>query len=273
MKNILNSGNMKNLKIYNQFYKNGYIIKNIEDLSSFRRIKNETTKIILKFLNIKKKPNFFLENLHQYVEYQKINALRMKVYKIMNQKSWIQDAYFKLSQKTIKDLVGNELAGQNSVNFSFQFPNDRNSQLSLHSDSLSGESAFQIVLWVPLMNVYKSNSMYVLSKEDSKKNLNNIKNFRNEGMFQIYKKLSNKVKFLNIKKNQFLIFSPNLLHGNIVNKTRISRISMNARFKNLFSPYNKDRNSFGKKLGYFYKPISMKPVTKFSLEFNIPYEF
>jgi len=264
---------MQNLKIYNQFYKNGYIIKNIEDINSIKKIRDEISKIILNFLNIKKKPNFFLENLHQYVEYRKINHLRMRVYKTMNQKSWFQDAYFKLAKKTIEDLVGNELAGQNSINFSFQFPYDKNSQLSLHSDSLSGESAFQIVLWVPLMNVYKSNSMYVLSKEDSIKNLNNIKNFSSEGMFKIYKNLSNKVKFLNIKKNQFLIFSPNLLHGNVINKTKISRISMNARFKNLLSPYNKDQYSFGKKLGYFYKPISMKPVTKFSLEFKIPDEF
>jgi sporadic carbohydrate cluster 2OG-Fe(II) oxygenase len=264
---------MKNLKIHNQFYKNGYIIKNIEDLSSFKKIKNEITSIILKFLNIKKRPKFFLENLHQYVEYQKINSLRTSVYKIMNEKSWFQEAYFMLAKKTIEDLVGNELAGQNSINFSFQFPNDKNSQLSLHADSLSGESLFQIVLWVPLMNVYKSNSMYILSKQESIRSLNNIKSFSKEGMFKIYKNLSNKVKFLNIKKNQFLIFSPNLLHGNIVNKTKISRISMNARFKNLFSPYNKDLNFFGKRLGYFYKPITMKPVTKFSLEFNIPDEF
>lgn len=89
---------MKNLKIYNQFYKNGYIVKNIEDLNSFNRIKDETKKIILKFLNIKKEPNLFLENLHKYVEYQKINSLRMRVYKIMNQKLWFQDAYFNLAK-------------------------------------------------------------------------------------------------------------------------------------------------------------------------------
>ena len=38
---------MKNLKIYNQFYKNGYIVKNIENLNSFNRIKDETKKIML----------------------------------------------------------------------------------------------------------------------------------------------------------------------------------------------------------------------------------
>ena len=92
----------------------------------------------------------------------------------MNQKSWFQNAYFNLAKKTIEDLVGNELAGQNSINFSFQFPYDKNSQLSLHADSLSGESAFQVVLWVPLMSVYKSNSMYVSSKEDSIKNVHDI---------------------------------------------------------------------------------------------------
>jgi len=263
---------MSQSRIYNQFYKNGYVVRNIEDLGSFNKIREEVSRIILKFLNIKKKPILFLENLHKYVDYQIINSLRVKVYKTMNQKSWFQTAYLDLAKKTIEDLVGSELAGQNSINFSFQLPHDRNSQLSLHTDSLSGESIFQIVLWVPLMNVYRSNSMYIMSKKDSINGVGNIKKFSNSGISKILNKNKN-LKFLNIKKNQFLIFSPNLLHGNIVNITKSTRISMNARFKNLFSPYNKDKNFFAKRIGYFYRPISMKPVTKFSLDFNIPNEF
>jgi len=60
---------MQNLKIYNQFYKNGYIIKNIEDINSIKKIRDEISKIILNFLNIKKKTNFFLKNLLKYFEY------------------------------------------------------------------------------------------------------------------------------------------------------------------------------------------------------------
>ena len=263
---------MKNINFNKIFYKKGYIISRIENLNNFKKIENQITKIILKFLNIKKKPYFFLENLHKYISNKEINQLRVNVYKQLNQKKWFREAYFSLAKNSIKNIVGSELAMQNNINFSFQLPNDRNSQLSLHTDSLSGESIFQIVLWVPLMNVHRSNSMYVMSKEDSIDGINNIKKFSDRGISKILNKNKN-VKFLNIKKKHFLIFSPNLLHGNIVNTTKITRISMNARFKNLFSPYNKDKNFFAKRIGYFYNPISMKPVTKFSLEFKIPDEF
>ena len=47
------------------------------------------------------------------------------------------------------------------------------SKLELHADSLSGESKFQIVLWVPLVNVYKTKSMYIFNKEFSKQTLKN----------------------------------------------------------------------------------------------------
>ena len=54
-------------------------------------------------------------------------------------------------------------------------PKDESSKLELHADSLSGESKFQIVLWVPLVNVYKTKSMYIFNKEFSKQTLKKIK--------------------------------------------------------------------------------------------------
>lgn len=254
------------------FYKKGYIIGEIEDKNCFKKIENEITKITLKFLKKKEKPSNFLKNLHTYIDYEKINSLRVNVYKQLNQKKWFREAYFSLAKNRIKDIVGDELAMQNNVNFSFQLPNDRTSQLSMHADSLSGESMFQVVLWVPLMDVQKTSSMYVLSKKESLKNIKNLVKFEKEGMYKIYINNKKKLIFLSLKKNQFLLFSPNLLHGNIINEEKSTRVSMNCRFKNLFSPYNK-KNHFGKRLGYFYSPLNIKPATQFSLDFHIPNEF
>jgi sporadic carbohydrate cluster 2OG-Fe(II) oxygenase len=264
---------MKNLNFSKIFYSKGYVIGKIENINHFQKIEKEISKITLKFLNIKKKPIFFLENLHKYLDYEKINVLRVKIYKELNQKKWFREIYFNLAKKTIKDIVGDELAMQNNINFSFQLPKDSTSQLSMHSDSLSGESMFQVVLWVPLMKAHKTNSMYILNKKDSIKNIKNLKNFQYHGIEKIYHNYKKKIEFLNVKKNQFLLFSPNLLHGNVVNEEKTTRISMNCRFKNLFSPYNNNNKHFGKRLGYFYSPLKIKSVTKFSLDFKIPNEF
>ena len=40
--------------------------------------------------------------------------------------------------------------------------------LPVHSDGRSGDSSFEINLWVPLVNCYKTKSMYILKQ----KNLN-----------------------------------------------------------------------------------------------------
>ena len=262
---------MKNIDFSKAFYKKGFIIGNIENLNFLKKIENEIIKITLKFLNDKRK-NFFLENLHKYIEYEKINSLRVNVYKQLNQKKWFRDAYFNLAKNSIENIVGDELVMQNNINFSFQLPNDHTSQLSMHADSLSGESVFQIVLWVPLMNVKNTNSMYILNKKESIENIKNLKKYQSQGMYKIYLNNKKKIKFLTVKKNQFLLFSPNLLHGNVINKENTTRISMNCRFKSLFSPYSK-KNHFGKRLGYFYSPLNIKPATQFSLDFEIPNEF
>lgn len=264
---------MKNQFNIKNFYNNGFVIRKIENLNNLKRIENETIITVMKFLSIKKQPNLFLENLHQFIDYEQINPLRIEVYKTLNKKKWFREFYYNLAKKTIQEIVGDELAMQTNVNFSFQLPKDSTSKLSIHADTLSGESKFQVVLWVPLMNVSKTSSMYILNKKESIKNINNLKKFQFDGMEKIYRNNKKKFKFLNIKKNYFLLFSPNLLHGNVINEEQTTRISMNCRFKNLLSPYNNKKIHFGKRMGYFYSPLRIKPATKFSLDFKFPNEF
>jgi len=265
---------IKKINISQKFLKNGYVIAKIENIHNFNKIENEVYKIVKKYLMLKKNinKNYLFNNLHKYLNFIKLNKLRLKIYNELNSKKWFKEAYFSLASKTIESIVGNELAIQNNINFSIQMPNDETSKLELHSDSLSGESKFQVVLWIPFMKVYKTKSMYIFNKEFSKKTLKKLKNYKYQGMSSIFKKNLNKKRFLKLEKGQFLIFSPNLLHGNVKNLTNETRISMNARFKSFFSTYG-EKSQIGKRLGYFYIPFKLKPVTKFAAEFDIPDEF
>ena len=76
---------------------------------------------------------------------------------------------------------------------------------------------------------------------------------------------SNFAKFLDVKFGECLIFSPTLFHGNVINETDITRLSINCRFKNLFShePKNGER-----RLGSFYKVLNISPVTKIGLGYR-----
>ena len=51
-----------------------------------------------------------------------------------------------------------------------------------------------------------------------------------------YTNLSKNTEFIKINYGNFLFFNQSLPHGNVVNQTKETRISLNCRFKGLFTP-------------------------------------
>ena len=51
---------------------------------------------------------------------------------------------------------------QRRINLSIQMPADDSSLLATHSDVWSGDSPFEVVVWVPLVDVFRTKSMYLL---------------------------------------------------------------------------------------------------------------
>ena len=258
--------NIKEKKIENYFLKNGYYISEVEDLKTFNLFENEVNNIFKKILqtNIKK---YNLETIHQNIAYDKINEVRVKVFNELNKFDWLLPTYYSFAKKALDTIVGNEICMQKQLNLSIQMPKDNTSTLPIHADSFNGESPFQVVLWIPMTDAYKSNSMFIIDPNNNSKILKKIKKYKNkEGIKKIYSSYKKNFKFLNIKKGNFLIFSSNLLHGNVVNKEKTSRISFNTRVKSLFSPYGSDE----KNIGNFYQPNIIKPATTFGLNFETP---
>ena len=54
---------------------------------------------------------------------------------------------------------------QRNINLSIQFPNDKGSLLPVHSDVWSGDSPYEINLWLPLVDCYRTKSMYLLPQK------------------------------------------------------------------------------------------------------------
>ena len=61
-----------------------------------------------------------------------------------------------------------------------------------------------------------------------------------------------------------MIFNQCLPHGNTVNLEKHTRWSMNCRFKSIFSPYS------DKKIGEFFEPITLKPVSELAINYDLP---
>ena len=93
-----------------------------------------------------------------------------------------------MAKPYIEAIAGNELAMQ-KINLSIQLPQDDSSLLAVHSDVWGrATSPFEIVVWVPLVDCYKTKTMYILppkkknivfNKKVSRKNIQIMKKFFN----------------------------------------------------------------------------------------------
>ena len=136
--------------------------------------------------------------------------------------------------------------------------------LSVHSDVWAGDSPFEVVVWIPLVDCYKTKSMYILPPNKYKKFYKAVSQRRFDDNEKLYQFIKKDVKWIKINYGQVLIFNQSLPHGTRVNQEKETRWSLNCRFKNIFSPYN------DKKIGEFYEPITLRICSKLALQYNLP---
>lgn len=263
MKNFLEK---HEISLSNKFKKKGYIISKVENTNSLAYIKNLTIKNLKKIIGYKSLSKFNLNNLHKKVSLENLNDIRVNLINLNNKDSDFRYHYFNTAKKMIYTLVGNELMMQKSINHSIQFPEDGSSLLPVHSDVWSGDSPFEINLWLPLVDCYKTKSMYILEEQYKKEFVNYMKNSKISSSTQIFDKIKKKVKWLSVKYGECLLFNQSLPHGNVINEELSSRISMNCRFKSIYSPYG------DKKMGEFFLPITTRVMTEIGINYKFPFK-
>jgi len=250
--------------INNEYLKKGYIIKKVDNFKSFQEINNIFFKILKKKLNCKLDYENILKDTHKLVSKNNLNNFRLSVIKKINENQKFKKLFYDICKPYVNSIVGNELAMQKNINLSIQNPQDDSSLLDVHSDTWAGDSSYEVVAWLPLVDCFSTKSMYIMSKQQTikyskiifkNKNLNNLK------MFNLIKK---KIKWLKVDKGNVLIFNQNLIHGNHINKEKDTRWSLNCRFKSIFTPYSE------KSIGEFFEPITLRPASKDGMMYNLP---
>ncbi len=248
------------------FLSRGYVIREVCDRGALEAIREEVVRLACAHLKCTKPndPDAFLNNIHEVVKPADLNPLRLSIYHGLNAAKWFRPSYFAMARRHLEQLVGNELAMQNRVNVSVQMSNDDSSLLPIHADVFGGETPFQVVAWLPLVDCYKTKSMFILPYEQNRKLLPRMKEFRDGGMTEVYDTVKDDLVWLDVPFGSVLIFSTNQLHGNIVNVEATTRWSLNTRFTGLFTPYTSQERS----LGGYYLPITMRPVSRIGLDYE-----
>jgi sporadic carbohydrate cluster 2OG-Fe(II) oxygenase len=256
----------KEQEVVNQFLKTGYVIFPLENTQNLKIIRSKMAKWGSEQLKLPKAPTeeLFFDKTQDLVNPANLNAFRMALITSMARDEELRVLVFSLARTHLQWIVGNELAMQRACNLSIQLPADQSSLLPIHCDTWQGNSPFEMVFWLPLVDCYKTKSMFILPREGTEEVVKNFDKYGKLSSEDLFQTLKPKLVWLDIPLGHGLIFSHAMLHGNRVNDEKDTRWSMNIRFKALFSPYS------SKELGESFLPITMRPATRFGYEIKNP---
>jgi sporadic carbohydrate cluster 2OG-Fe(II) oxygenase len=258
----------KDRALAEEFMARGYVIRPVDDREALDEMRDEIVRMVCAHLKLDppNDPQDFLDHIERVVAPARLNDLRLAVYRAMNAKPWFRPTYFALARSAIEALVGNELAMQNRVNLSIQMPNDDSSLLDIHADVFGGETPYQVVMWLPLVDCHDTKSMFILPHDKTRAITPRLSEVGDGGMARLYQMVEKDLIWLDVPYGTALVFTPNCLHGNVVNRVPATRWSMNCRFTGLFTFYT----SSEKKIGSFYLPITTRAVSRIGLAYRPP---
>lgn len=248
-----------------RFFTDGYIISDVEHPDRLERIRSRIALEAATYLESGlDNTETFLNYIHQNISSESLNNFRIQIIEKINELDWMRPAYFNLAKELLALVVGNELAMQLRLNLSIQLPGDDSSLLPVHADSWSGDSPFEVVVWLPLVDCYRTKSMFLLPPEPTKALYKRFGDYRGKSSVDLYQDIKTDVVWVEIPYGKFLLFNQNLPHGNCVNDENQTRWSINCRFKSVFSPYG------DKRLGEFFEPITLRPASKIGIKYDHP---
>lgn len=253
--------------IKNEF-KNGYEIFDANNVEKLDILRNEIYNKFKKIFVLKEKnPSIGFNKFHKLIKEsskRKLNSKRVKLIQEINQDKKLGDLIFHLFEDQITKLFGSDILVQKNINLVIQMPNDQNPS-EIHRDAPLN-SSYEVVLWLPLVDCFLSKAMYILDIKSTEKSIKYLKN--NKSKWNDFEKFSMALsKNPKVNYGQALIFHSGLLHGSKINKEDETRISLNLRFKNLFSP-----SGLKNQLQY-YRPINISNITKIGAKIDSKEKF
>lgn len=247
------------------FISQGFIKQSVEDPSALNNISQCVFELACEHLNVNTQvsPIDFFNNVAEHVSPERLNGLRMHIIQGLLQSREFHNDLFKCGQSLIEEIIGNELAIQRNMGFNIQLPGDDSSLLAPHSDVWGSEcSPFECVFWLPLVDCFRTKSIFFLPPEKDRLWRSKIQDF--SSMDEVFDAIKNDVLWVDVNYGEFLLFTSTCLHGNRINEESETRWSFNVRFKGLFTPYS------GKGFGEYFQPLTIKPITRIGMSFQFP---
>ncbi len=242
------------------FQQHGYAVVPADDITALHQLRQKIFDVAKRIFDYPKDDveNFF-NNFHNLdITGARLNELRMKLIREVTDSVDSGTLIFKAFRSTILELLGPDLLVQKNTNLVIQQPNDPNPS-ELHRDA-PANSPFEVVVWLPLVDTYKTKAMYVLDRKATKEALA-ILDGEGERYGEFESHCKSTAPAVEVPYGSALFFWTALLHGSHVNQENETRWTLNMRYKNLFSP-NGDKEPFE-----FFKIFQLSPLTAMATDF------
>jgi sporadic carbohydrate cluster 2OG-Fe(II) oxygenase len=249
-----------------EYLSQGYVIRPVADVEALQWMRAQFVRLVGDALGtqLNGTADDVLNHIHRQVPVAELNTFRLKIIRDFNAMEEFRQMYFRVARPYLETLVGNELAMQLRVNLSIQFPGDDGSLLPVHADTWSGDSPFEVVVWLPLVDCYRTKAMYILPPMAAAELSHQFVERAGNSSEDLYRSIQDEVKWLEVRYGEVLVFDQALPHGNRVNQESETRWSMNCRFKGVFTPYG------DKKIGEFFEPITLRAASKTGMAYRLP---
>ena len=201
----------------------------------------------------------FFNLFHRYeLSNTDLNRVRVNLVDVISRELGIPEKVFKCFEDVLLKLVGPDVAAQKLVNLVIQPPADRE-QAPIHRDAPLN-SNYEVIVWLPLVDVYGTKSMFVQDKRNSLKGVEMLKSGRSYAEYCDFSRQG--AHDLKASFGEAYFLAAGLTHGCHVNVEPETRWTLNLRYKGLFTPYG------SKGMPEFFRIIHLSPLTQVAFEFD-----
>ncbi|MBI3553541.1 MAG: hypothetical protein HY077_13680 [Elusimicrobia bacterium] len=248
-----------------EFLDKGYSIIPLEHKDRLDAVRSTIHALACEHLGLKgaKRPGLseFFDHTERHATLEGLNGLRLAVINGLNADPDLMPGFYGMARQFIEWTVSNEFAVQRGINLSIQLPGDDSSLLPLHSDVWDGNSPYEVVLWLPLVDCFKTKSMYVLPRRRSREATAEMRSLKGFNAEKLFARVKPELVWLDVPYGKAVLFTHCLMHGNRVNEESTTRWTFNIRIKGLLTPYGV------KELGESFLPAAVRPATRIGFEY------
>lgn len=168
-----------------------------------------------------------LHRLHERVPLGEVAPLQKRLIG-QTARSEFRDMAHGFVRAVIAPLLGEGLAMQRFFNIRIMLPDRQDMIIAFHNGTWYGHGLGETTIWVPLVRVWGANSLQVIDREPSRRITAAAVAGRwsHEQMQQACREQARPVE---LTVGQALLFQQENLHGNLINDTGVTRLSIDFR--------------------------------------------